>query len=55
MSYMFIGQELLMELLEVESLTESHNSVHPSLRLNQTTLPLSMIREITLLVQIRKG
>lgn len=48
-----------MELLELESRTESNNqlaqpSVHPSLRLNQTTLPLSMIREIVLWVQIRK-
>lgn len=58
--YLYIGQESLMELLELENQMVSRNRlawacVPPSLGLTPRIIPLQMIEEIVLLDQIRKG
>lgn len=58
--YLYIGQESLMELSELENQKVFRNRlawacVPPSLGLTLRIIPLQMIGEIDLLAQIRKG
>jgi hypothetical protein len=58
--YLYVGQESLMELLELENQMVSRNRlawacVPPSLGLTPRIIPFQMIGEIVLLAQKRKG